>query len=169
MPEALDGEERRGGFAAVGVAVGRLAAAVIGKRGAHSLSRLKAHWTAIAGPEWGDVSWPLALGRDGSLKLRAAHCAALELQHRAPLLIERINLYLGREAVRRIALVQGAVASSKRAPALRPLAEKEAQAIAEKVGGIADPELREALGRFGRALEAREDEAGLPGLEHRSS
>ena len=53
------------------------------------------------------MSWPATLGRDGVLKLRAAPGAALELQHRAPLIIERINLFFGRAAVTRLALVQG--------------------------------------------------------------
>jgi hypothetical protein len=147
--------ERAGRFAAVGVAVSRLAQPIIGKRG--SLARLKAHWTAIAGPEWGEVSWPLSLGRDGVLKLRVASSAALELQHRAPLLIARVNLYLGREVVSRMTLVQGPLRTRAPAPFLRPLAEEEARALQGKLSGIADSALREALDRLGRAIRGREE------------
>ncbi len=147
--------ERQGRLAALGVALARVAAPIIGKRG--SLARLKAHWTAIAGPEWGEASSPLSLGRDGVLKLRATPSAALELQHRAPLLIERVNLYLGREAVTRIALVQGFFQPRAPAPLLRPLGEAEAKALQEKLSGIGDPELRAALARLGVAVHGREE------------
>lgn len=159
------GGGRKGGFAAVGVAVARLAEPVIGKRG--SLARLKAHWTAIVGPEWGEVSWPLALGRDGVLKLRVAPSAALELQHRAPLLIARLNLYLGRETVSRLALVQGPLRPRAPAPSLRPLGEEDARALREKLSAIEDPALREALDRLGRAIEGEEKPAREAGVAPR--
>jgi hypothetical protein len=54
-----------------------------------------------------DSTWPEALARGGTLKLRVARHRALELQHRAPLVIERINLFFGRDAVTRLALIQG--------------------------------------------------------------
>ena len=85
---------RVAGLRAVGVAVSKLAAADSSASAAAGiLVRLKADWPAIVGAEWAlaDLARP-ALGRDGALE--AAHrrpTAALELQHRAPLLIERIN------------------------------------------------------------------------------
>src|SRR5947207_761616 len=81
------------GFRAVGVAVSKLTLPIVARRGGGILFRLKAEWAAIVGPDWAEVSWPATLGRDGVLKLRAAPGAALELQHRAPLIIERINLF----------------------------------------------------------------------------
>jgi hypothetical protein len=146
--------ERRHGFRAVGLMVSRLAAPVVAKRGGGVLLRLKADWSAIVGAEWAAAAWPAALGRDGALKLRTAPAAALELQHRAPLLIERINLYLGRPAVARLVLIQQTL---PRAPgpggsAPRFLAAGEAEALDRRLAGIADPELRAALSRLGRAL-----------------
>ena len=107
--------ERRPGFRAVGVAVSKLAQPIGGKRGGGTLVRLKTDWPAIVGAEWAAVAWPVSLGRDSVLKLRTAPVAALELQHRAPLLIERINLYFGRPAVIRLVLVQGARSPSRAA------------------------------------------------------
>ncbi len=132
----------------------KLAAPIVAKRGGGILVRLKADWLAIVGPEWAVAAWPAALGRDGALKLRTAPAAALELQHRAPLLIERINLYFGRRAVTRLVLVQGAL---PRIPEpvgpIRPwLAASEAEALDRRVADIADPELRAALVRLGRAV-----------------
>ena len=93
--------ERDGGFRAVGVAASKLAAPIVTRRGGGVLVRLKSEWLAIIGADWAAVTWPSALGRDGVLKLRASSTAALELQHRTPLLIESINLFFGRAVVRR--------------------------------------------------------------------
>jgi hypothetical protein len=149
--------ERHLGFRAVGVAVSKLAAPVVAKRGGAILVRLKAEWAAIIGADWASVTWPSALGRDGVLKLRTTSTAALELQHRAPLLIERINLFFGRSVVARLALVQGPLPfdSPPREPVVPTLAAGEVEVLDERLSGIADPELRAALGRLGHAIIGR--------------
>jgi hypothetical protein len=146
--------ERRQSFRAVGVAVSKLAAPIIAKRGGATLVRLKAQWAAIIDAECAAVSWPHSLGRDGALKLRVAPGAALELQHRTPLLIERINLFFGRTVVSRLALVQGPLPIDSPAgePGVISLATSEVVGLDERLSGIADPELRLALGRLGRAV-----------------
>ena len=146
--------ERQQGFQAMGVAVSKLAAPIVTKRGGGVLVRLKAEWAAIVGADWAAVAWPSALGRDGVLKLRAASTAALELQHRAPLLIERINLFFGRSVVTRLALVQGPLPlESPPSHTIVPrLAAGEFAALGELLSGIADRDLRAALGRLGRAV-----------------
>jgi len=148
----------RGGFRAVGVAVSKLAAPIVIKRGGGILARLKAEWAAIVGPDWGEVTWPTALGRDGVLKLHAASGAALDLQHRAPLMIERINLFFGRSVITRLALVQGPLPLTPglRGPLIRQLAPSEADAIDEKLSDVGDSELRAALAKLGRAISGRE-------------
>jgi hypothetical protein len=159
-PHSLTGPERaseRGhGFRAIGVAVSRLGAPIVGKRGGGLLVRLKTDWPAIVGTDWAAVSWPTAVARDGCLKLRTTPAAALELQHRAPLLIERVNIFLGRPAVTRLILVQGPLplpaAPSSSSPS--PFARGEAAARDERISNITDPELRSALARLGRAVIA---------------
>ena len=144
------------GLHAVGAAVSRLAAPIVKERGGGLLVRLKAQWAAIVGPPWSDCAWPQALGRDGVLKLRAAPAAALELQHRAPLVIERINLFFGRPAVARLALVQGPLPFVARPPAspAPPADAGQIAAVEELLAGIADPRLRAALLRLGHAVLA---------------
>jgi hypothetical protein len=137
---------------AIGMATSRLAGAIAVRHGGGVLARLKADWPAIVGNELAAATWPQALGRDGVLKLRVAAAIALELQHRAPLLIERINLYLGRAAITRIVLVQGPLPlppSPGPAPP-PPLAAEDAEAIERQLATIADPELRDALIRLGK-------------------
>jgi hypothetical protein len=159
-PRSLTGpkpaSERSHGFRAVGVAVSKLGAPVVGKRGPGLLVRLKTDWPVIVGADWAAVSWPMTLGRDGSLKLRATPVAALELQHRAPLLIERVNVFLGYSAVTRLILVQGPLPlpAAPRGSPPPPLASGEAAALEERLSTIADPELRAALARLGRVVIA---------------
>ena len=142
------------GFRALGVAVSKLTVPIVARRGGGVLVRLKAEWAAIIGPDWAEVSWPATLGRDGALKLRVAPGAALELQHRAPLIIERINLFFGRSVVTRLALVQGPLplAPQPRRPVIPPLPEGEAKALDRRLSEIADPDLRAALAQLGRAV-----------------
>ena len=139
-----------------GIAAARIAAPIVARRGGGVLGRLKAEWAAVVGAELAAATWPEALGRDGALKLRVASGVALELQHRAPLVIERINLFFGREAVARLVLVQGplplAGAARRRWP--EPLAAEEAKALDHRLADIADPELRAALARLGRLVLA---------------
>src|SRR5215472_190898 len=149
--------ERRQGFLAVGVAVSKLTAPIVAKRGGGILVRLKAEWAVIVGTDWAAVAWPSALGRDGVLRLRAASSAALELQHRAPLLIERINCFFGRSVVTRLALVQGLLPldSPLSEPPILTRAAGAATKLDERLSGIADPQLRAALDRLGRAVIGR--------------
>jgi hypothetical protein len=138
----------------VGVAVSKLASPIVAKRDGGVLVRLKAEWVPIIGHDWAAVAWPLALGRDGVLKVCAASVAALDLQHLAPLLIERINLFFGRSVVTRLALVQGPLPldSLRNEPHVTTLVPGEAAALNERLSVIADPDLRAALERLGHAV-----------------
>ena len=150
------GDDSRHGFRAVGSAVSKLGAPIITKRGGGFLIRLKTNWLAVVGADWAALTWPTASFRDGSLKLRVASAAALELQHRAPLIIERINGFLGRPAVTRLVFVQGPLpfSAGPGESALVPLAAGEAAALGKRLSEIADPELRGALLRLGHAVIA---------------
>jgi hypothetical protein len=151
---AREGEYHQG-LRAVGVAVSKLAAPVVVKRGGGILVRLKSEWPAIIGSDWAAVTWPSALGRDGVLKLRAASTAALELQHRAPLLIERVNVFFGRLVITRLVLVQGPLPLASQPPSeagLRSPADCGMDRVHSRLSEIADPQLREALARLGRAV-----------------
>jgi hypothetical protein len=163
VPGLQAGSERRpdlrqGGMRAAGIAASRIAAPIVARRGGGVLLRLKAEWAAVVGAELAALTWPEALGRDGALKLRVASNVALELQHRAPLVIERINRYFGRDAVTRLVLVQGPMPlpASPATAAPTPLAREEAMALDLRLDDIADPELRAALARLGRLVLAGE-------------
>jgi hypothetical protein len=154
LPDTQGEGERRPGMRAAGVAAARIAGPIVARRGGGMLSRLKAEWGAVAGAEFAAATWPEALGRDGALKLRVEPSQALELQHRAPLLIERINGFFGRGVVARLVLVQARrVGASRVMPAPpEPLGASEAKALDARLGDIADPELRAALSGLGRLV-----------------
>jgi hypothetical protein len=153
------GSGRRPGFRAAGAAASRIVAPIVARHGGGVLARLKCEWAAIVGPQVAAVSWPESLARGGTLKLRVAPARALEIQHRAPLVVERINLFFGRDAVVRLALVQGPLPLAALAAAPlpdRPLTSVENAALGRQIEPVASPELREALDRLGRRVIARE-------------
>lgn len=158
---AHDAAARRPGLFSIGIAVSQVAAPIL-KRRSGVLARLKADWPAIVGPRWAAVSWPLALGRDGALKLRVTPTAALDMQHRAPLVIERITLYFGRPIAARLLFAQGPLplAPMPAAPALPPLLPAGTrQTLDRRLADIPDPDLRAALARLGHAVLAAEADA----------
>jgi hypothetical protein len=146
--------KRQNGFRAAGANLARIVGPIVARHGGGILVRLKSEWTAIVGPEIGAATWPEALARGGTLKLRVAPAKALELQHRAPLVIERVNLFFGRDAVTRLSLVQGPLPLAAPAPQqpARAIGAREAAALDQQLAGIANPELRDALARLGRRV-----------------
>lgn len=114
-------------------------------------SRLITDWETIVGPAIAAVTAPLRC-RDGVLTISCAGPIALELQHLAPKLIERINNHFGRVLASRLAFRQS--------PPLRPiepqpppLPRPDAEAaLAARLAGLDEGPLREAFLRLGRAL-----------------
>jgi len=122
---------------------------------------LIADWPRIVGAELAAHCVPrkLARGRGedgGTLHIRVAGGFALELQHRAPQVIERINSYFGYRAVARLALKQGLSRHMRAAPppALPPsaLTPKERATIRARHAGVTDDGLREALARLAESI-----------------
>jgi hypothetical protein len=159
LARADGASERRPGFRAAGSSLSRVVGPIVARHGGGILARLKSEWTAIVGPDVAAATWPEALARGGTLKLRVAPAKALELQHRTPLVIERVNLFFGREAVTRLALVQGPLplAAPTRLPPDRPLGAAEAAALDDQLAVVTSPELRDALARLGRRVIAAPD------------
>jgi hypothetical protein len=112
-------------------------------------------WAEIAGAKLAEHCFPYRLSAGGAngatLTLVADDRAALELQHQAPKLIDRINTYFGKAAVGKIKIVAGDIPRpvANRA-AKRPLSAEEEAALADRLKAVEDPELRAALSRLGR-------------------
>ena len=110
------------------------------------------------------VQWP-ASKRDwaadngsapATLIVRVETGFALELQHLAPIVIERVNAHFGWRCISRLLLKQGPIAAPLPARhGVRPL-DKDAETAAETiVGNGVDEPLRQALVRLGACALAR--------------
>jgi hypothetical protein len=101
--------------------------------------------------------WPRRDDPDssGTLTVRVEGAYALELQHLAPQVMERVNRYFGWACVGRMAIRQGPVTRRTRAPDLpvEPPAEV-VTAVAETLGEFEDEGLKASLARLGALVKA---------------
>lgn len=151
-------QQRRGSMRAIAAEVPRIAGPVLGKRG-FAEAQLVAHWPAIIGEDIAEGAMPEKLAfargerRDGTLHLRVAPALATEIQHREPVLLERINAFFGYRAVARLVLKQGPIERpAAPAPRPRPLRPPERKQLDRRLSDIEDPALRAALQRLGEAV-----------------
>jgi hypothetical protein len=142
-------------------------------------AELVTRWSEIAGAEIAahsepiKIQWPRAspslpsstsgggsgLGQSasertpGTLVLRVEGPAAIEIQHLAHLICERVNRFLGWRAVERITLRQAPLRRSLR-PSTPAAADAAAAArLAATMPEIVDEDLRAALARLGAAVK----------------
>lgn len=118
-------------------------------------------WDEIVGERLAAMSEPVCLrwprrGKSeqgfapATLVVRVEGAFALELQHLASIIIERINAHLGFACVDRIALKQGPLARRRAArPLCPPPSEAALAAAAAELDDIEDEPLRRALTRLG--------------------
>jgi len=115
-------------------------------------------WPEIAGAaiaRWSApqrLSFPRKGGDGATLHVTVAGGYATELQHLAPVVIERVNRFFGYRAVARLALTQGAVAAP--ADAAPP---GGAPGPPPAIENIEDEALRAALARLAQAVSAAGD------------
>ena len=124
---------------------------------------LKTRWKEIVGEALAGRSEPVKLvkSRTGgaTLELRVAGPVAALVQHQAPLILDRLNLYLGPGAVAKLRIVQGPLSkpptAAAAAPKRRTRAPLDAAAERELKVSLAeapDGPLKDALLRLGREV-----------------
>ncbi|MGF1605858.1 MAG: DUF721 domain-containing protein [Rhodothalassiaceae bacterium] len=119
-------------------------------------------WRQIVGPDLAErchpvkLSFPRNHAGGGTLHLRVAPGSAPEIQHRLPLILERINRYFGYGAVKRAAIEQGPLPLRRVAspPASQP-DPAALNALAEQTAKVRDASLQAALRRLGRQVAPR--------------
>lgn len=144
------------------------AAAKQGFAGAEILSR----WAAIVGPELAALASPQKLGVPprapaatpdappplATLTIRVEGAFGLEVQHRIPEIVERVNAHLGWPCVGAVKIRQGTAPASPRARAVRrpppPATAEEARKVDVATARIEEDGLAQALQRLGRAALA---------------
>jgi hypothetical protein len=122
---------------------------------------LAARWREIVGEREAAVTEPVRLTKTGVLELRVRSSSAPMIQHQAPEILARVNLFLGAGAVSKLRIVQGPVRSTPRGPtpaqaalARRRAAPLDAAAEADlaKAVDTAPEALRPALLALGRGV-----------------
>ena len=119
-------------------------------------------WQEIAGPEIAAHAEPLKLQwprpvdgqeqRPATLVLRVDGPMALEIQHAADVILQRVNRFFGWHAVGKLSLRQAPLSRRDR-PAPRRLDPAVVEQVAQNLGAIEDEALRGALARLGAALK----------------
>jgi hypothetical protein len=149
-----------------------LLAKVVGEtftRQGFASAELVTRWTEIVGAEIAAHSEPVkiqwqraspsveggggsARGQPpGTLVLRVEGPAAVEVQHLANVICERVNRFLGWRAIERLALRQAPLRHAGRTSAVPPDPAAAAR-IAATMPEIADEDLKQALARLGAAV-----------------
>jgi len=148
----------------------------LGRRGG-AIAKLITKWPEIVGPAIGQGSLPRKLvfskgsRSDGTLHLAVASNLATELQHLEPMLLERINGFLGYGAVKKLRLTQDMPAgTTKKKPRAKPAATTEpppnaAKASSKNDSSLDQASLDQALARLGEAVEASARDKTGPGIE----
>ena len=117
---------------------------IVGPRIARACEPLKLQW-----PPRGPKSAPES-AQPATLVVRVEGAFAVELQHQAPLVVERVNAHLGWRCIGKLALRQGPL--ERRRTEKRVVAAVDPAAAAEAarvVAGVGEDGLREALARLG--------------------
>jgi len=133
------------------------------KRHGFASTEIVTHWDTIVGAEIAahaepiKITWPRQSDPDdpepATLVLRCEGPAAIEIQHQTNLIVARINQFLGWRAIDHVALRQAPLAWRAKPRARPALDAQEARRIADTMTGIADEDLRTALGRLGAAVK----------------
>ncbi|MER8430358.1 DUF721 domain-containing protein [Mesorhizobium caraganae] len=145
---------------------------VLRKRAGISIGLVQS-WEEIAGPRLAGhsrpekIQWPRRMHEDdpfepATLVIACEGTAALHLQHETGEIINRVNAFLGFNAIGRIRIVQKPVLSEKARPkpAPRPLTSVEKAKLSDTVGKIEDEGLRASLERLGATILGKRKRPG---------
>lgn len=156
-----DAAKRIGGPRGLNVALARLTNPLVKRRGA-AFGDILARWPEIVGPLLSADTQPEKLhygakdGHGATLEVAVTGAQALELQHLAPLVVERINSYFGYRVVAGLKLkqmpVRPRVAAAPPMRQSRRLTPDEAKRLGEMLSEVDDKNLRQALETLGRSL-----------------
>jgi hypothetical protein len=124
---------------------------------------LVTRWAEIAGPEIAvhaeplKIQWPRPVEgqpqEPATLVLRVDGPMALEIQHSSDVILQRVNRFLGWNAIGRLALRQAPLSrrNAKKAPAA-PDARSVAE-VEKTLSSVEDADLRAALARLGASIK----------------
>ncbi len=159
--------DRKRQIAQVGALLKGIVEPTLAARGLGQMS-LIADWPEIVGADVAryaqpaQIQWPPRGAKQdpgaiapATLVLRVDPAFALEAQHAAAVIVQRVNAHLGWRCIGRVALRQGPLAPSRQRRRAPPAPSQAAsQRAAALAAPIADDELRAAVARLGaRAID----------------
>lgn len=156
---AYNGTKPQGKSTPLSALIGRLTSPVMRRRGFRDVQIID-HWPSIVGAQLASMSLPEGLnhrGQDGAvLTVRVDGAMALEVQHLAPQILERINQFYGVEAIKRLNIIQGPVyrrppPNYPSAEALRPHMDDAYEALSD----LPEGKLKQSLARLGGRIRHR--------------
>ncbi|MEE2662278.1 MAG: DciA family protein [Pseudomonadota bacterium] len=150
------------GLLAIGINLPKIAAPAMRKRG-FTHARLVTDWPAIVGEKLGNQTAPQKIvfprgSQNGALLyIRVAQGFALELQHIAPQVIDRINVFFGYRAVSDLRYLQAPIMPHKRRRRVmaRYLSDLEEARLQHDLQKIKDPGLKGSFTTLGRAIRSK--------------
>src|ERR1700676_388840 len=124
---------------------------------------LVTRWAEIAGPEVAAHSEPLKIqwprpvegqpAEPATLVLRVEGPMALEIQHASDVILQRVNRFLGWNAVGRLALRQAPLSRPKPRKALNAPDAASVAKLAATLSSVEDEDLRAVLARLGASIK----------------
>ncbi len=142
-----------------------IAAAPIGealKQAGFAATEIVTRWDEIVGDDLARRSAPVKIAwprrpadhgepDPGTLHVRVEAPFALEIQHLAPVIVERVNAFMGWRCVAGVRLTQIPL-QAKRKPKPAPPAPADEARLTAAASAFEDEGLREVILRFGRAV-----------------
>jgi hypothetical protein len=121
---------------------------IVGERLAGFTQPLKIEWKRKA-----PHADPEARPEPATLVVRVESAFALEMQHLAPVVIDRVNTHYGWRCIGKLVLKQGPVRRiEKPRPTSRPLTDADRERLGAAIQPIEEERLRAALDRLGQAI-----------------
>jgi hypothetical protein len=162
-PKAAEDKRIARGLLGMAALTERVARPALGREG-QAAAQVFGRWRDIVGPSLAAVSAPekimRARGTGGAiLHVRVNSGAAAAMIHpQTPQILERLNTYLGPDAIRQIKVTQGPLSMIPRRPpppASPPLSDIAVAEAEQSVSGIGSEPVRHALARLGARLKSR--------------
>lgn len=157
-PKSDHAARRPYGSCPLGTLVPRLTRSAF-RRMSPAAAQVMADWAGIVGPLLASVSAPRRMA-GSTLTITCSGPVAIELQHYAGELIERINIHLGSPTVRALRFVQTALPTPQPVAPRARVSPAAAAAAESAVSALPEGELREALAALGRAVLAGDPPGG---------
>lgn len=154
-------ERRTGGLMPLGVDLRQLAKNVLGKRGFSNVD-LIAHWDEIVGESLSKavkpdkISYPKGDRANGTLYVRVQGGAFATLfEHQKNIVLDRVNTFLGYNALSNIKIQQDSLIDLKPLPqenSAKQLTAKQEAELQKIISGIVDEDLKQRLYEIGKKL-----------------